>query len=124
MEKKAKINVLFVDDDHNVLDGLQRGLRTMREQWDMTFVSDPNEAVDILQKTQFDVIITDMQMPGMSGVELLAHAKYANEEIFRIILSGEMSSELGPLAKELAHVCIRKPCSPKQLIAEIERLYR
>ena len=114
--------ILFVDDEVNVLEGLRRGLRIKHKQWDMVFITDSQEAMKRLEKEDFQVIITDMLMPEVSGLELLAKARDLYPDSYRMILSGEMSMELGPQAQEVAHVCIRKPCSPKQLIAEVERL--
>ena len=59
--------ILFVDDETNLLDGLQRMLRSMRKEWQMAFVPGAREALEILGNDSFDVIVTDMRMPGMDG---------------------------------------------------------
>ena len=63
--------ILFVDDDDNLIRGLQRSLHPLRNEWDMYFSLSGQEALGILEKTQMDVIVTDMRMSGMSGAELL-----------------------------------------------------
>ena len=70
-----KKRVLFVDDEPKILDGLRRMLRVMRDQWDMAFVQSGPEALEILGKHRFDVIISDMRMPGMDGAELLLEVR-------------------------------------------------
>jgi len=122
MSEKPKIKVLFVDDETNVLDGLQRGLRSMREEWEMTFIDDPRKAIQRLEEEPFDIVVTDMQMPEVSGLDVLIRVREINDKTCRLILSGEMPAHLSPSAQEVAHVCIRKPCSPKQLIKEINRI--
>jgi CheY-like chemotaxis protein len=60
-----KKKILFVDDDRNVLDGLQRMLPSMRSEWEMGFAVSRRDALEILQGKAFDVIVTDMLMPVM-----------------------------------------------------------
>ena len=59
--------ILFVDDDPNILDGLRRMLRSMRKEWDMAFAQSGQEALDLMAEKPFDVIVSDMRMPGMDG---------------------------------------------------------
>lgn len=67
--------ILFVDDESMVLDGLRRMLRGMRNEWEMEFVASGHDAMEVLAGRQFDVIITDMRMPGMDGCQLLNQVK-------------------------------------------------
>ncbi|MEK7722895.1 MAG: response regulator, partial [Acidobacteriota bacterium] len=57
------INILFVDDEPNILDGLQRMLRPMRHEWQMFFANSGREALHLLDETSIDVVISDMKMP-------------------------------------------------------------
>ena len=63
--------ILFVDDEPKLLQGLQRMLRSMRHEWDMAFASGGREALEMLEQTPYDVVVTDMRMPGMDGVQLM-----------------------------------------------------
>ena len=65
--------ILFVDDQQNVLDGIRRMLRPMRREWDMAFAGGGREALDVMMERTFDIVVSDLQMPGMSGVELLSN---------------------------------------------------
>src|SRR5438477_1546624 len=63
--------ILFVDDEERVLEGLRRMLRPMRDEWDMTFATSGAEALEVLARSHPDVIVSDMRMPGMDGAQLL-----------------------------------------------------
>ncbi|MCW8921054.1 MAG: response regulator, partial [Sedimenticola sp.] len=66
-----KNRILFVDDEQHLLDGLKRSLRGQRNVWDMFFVPSGEEALRMVEAEPFDVVVSDMRMPGMSGAELL-----------------------------------------------------
>ena len=74
MSEIAKKRILFVDDEPMVLMGLQRTLRKMRAVWDMTFTSSSKEALDILDQQQMDVIISDLKMPEIDGMQQIGRA--------------------------------------------------
>jgi YesN/AraC family two-component response regulator len=83
-----KKRILFVDDEVNMLQGLRRMLNTMRHEWDMVFVESGQEALALLAQTPCDVIVSDMRMPGMDGVQLLTQVMERFPLTVRIILSG------------------------------------
>ena len=85
-KKVEKRTVLFVDDDEVVLQSLQRGL--MDESYNKLFVKSCNEALEILQQVEVHVIVTDMRMPVMTGLELLRTIKKDYPNIVGMILSG------------------------------------
>ena len=83
MKKRA---VLFVDDDVIVLQSLERGL--LDESYNKLFAKSSKEALEILQREEVHVIVTDMCMPEMNGLELLRTARKEHPEIIGIVLSG------------------------------------
>jgi len=85
-KKVEKRTVLFVDDDEIVLQSLQRGL--LDESYNKLFVKSCNEALEILQQVEVHVIVTDMRMPEMTGLELLGTIKKDYPNIVGMILSG------------------------------------
>jgi HD-like signal output (HDOD) protein/CheY-like chemotaxis protein len=102
--------ILFVDDEPKVLQGLQRSLRSMRSEWQMVFASSGPEALDTMGRAPFDVVITDMRMPGMDGAQLLEQVKKRFPQTVRIVLSGQSDREtilrsIGP-----THQYLAKPC--------------
>jgi HD-like signal output (HDOD) protein len=112
---------LFVDDERRILDGLQRMLRSARKEWDMSFVISGDEALAALEANPFDVIVTDMRMPGMDGAQLLEHVKQRFPSVIRIVLSGYFEKDAALRAVPVAHQFVAKPCDPVKLREAIER---
>ncbi|MHA2314847.1 MAG: response regulator [Candidatus Hermodarchaeia archaeon] len=83
MEKRT---VLFVDDEEKVLSCLEGGL--VDEPYKTLFASSGKEALEILKQNEVQVIVTDMRMPGMGGLELLRIVKENYPHIIRMVLSG------------------------------------
>lgn len=81
-----KVIVLFVDDEMKILDSLKRGL--MDQDFRSKFAIDAKHALDILKKEEIGVIVTDMRMPGMNGIELLKIVKEQYPDTVRVVLSG------------------------------------
>jgi HD-like signal output (HDOD) protein len=113
--------ILFVDDEMKILEGLQRMLRPERHRWDMAFAPGGAAALSMLEAAPFDVIISDMRMPGMDGAALLkiVRSKYPN--ILRIILSGYSEQAAAFNAVSVAHQFLVKPCDQDALRLAIER---
>src|SRR5262245_875610 len=95
--------VLFVDDDTNILKGLERQLRPMRGEWEMSFAAGPREAIALFDKTPFDVVVSDMRMPEMTGTELLERIRDSHPAVARIVLSGHSKLESAVRSAGIAH---------------------
>ncbi|MBI1748991.1 MAG: HDOD domain-containing protein [Acidobacteria bacterium] len=115
--------VLFVDDEAKVLEGLQRMLRSMRREWKMLFANGGQEALDILAKEHVNVIVTDMRMPGMDGQKLLMAVAEHYPEIIRIVLSGQSDQEMVLKCVGTAHQYLSKPCDPEILKDTVNRAF-
>jgi CheY-like chemotaxis protein/HD-like signal output (HDOD) protein len=117
----ARLNILFVDDERRILDGLRRQLHGRRDRWDMRFADSGAAALAMLAERPADVVVSDMRMPGMKGGELLRHVMDRWPQTARIILSGQ--TDQADLICDLApiHQYIQKPCPPDALTAAIER---
>jgi len=113
--------ILFVDDEQNVLDGLKRMLRSQRESWVMQFASSGREALEILESGEFDVIVTDMKMPGMDGASLLGEVCRLYPRVVRFFLSGQADMEAAMRSVSVSHQFLLKPCDPDELKAVVER---
>ena len=85
MRKKS---ILFVDDEPNILSGLRRMFRALRNEKDFHFVESGKAALDFMAQTPVDVIVSDMRMPGMEGIELLKIMVARHPEVVRFVLSG------------------------------------
>ena len=115
------IRIIFVDDEVNILDGLKRMLRPMREQWEMSFAPGADAALSMLAAAPFDVIVTDMRMPGMDGATLLEIVREKYPGLLRIVLSGYTELQASLRAVPVAHQFLLKPCDPEMLRAGIAR---
>src|ERR1041384_4112117 len=113
----SRKRILFVDDEPRVLEGLKRMLYSLRKQWQMVFVSNGRDALRLLAESEFDVLITDMRMPEMTGPELLAQVIKEFPPVGRIVLSGTTDSETNLSSVSLAHQYLTKPCDAKLLRA-------
>ena len=89
MEKR---NVLFVDDEVKILHALKRGL--VDEPYEMFFADSGREALEMLMHSEIHVIVTDMRMPEMDGLELLRKVKVEYPHVIRIVLSGYTDIEV------------------------------
>lgn len=119
-----KLTVLFVDDDPNVIQGLRRMLRGMREQWETLFAGSGEEALAVMKAQPVDVIVADMRMPGMDGATLLTKVRELYPQVVRIMLSGHSDQELVLRAAKSAHQFLAKPCDAETLRYTIERACR
>jgi len=113
--------VLFVDDESKVLDGLRRMLRAYRREWTMEFCEGPEKALAAMAEAPFDVVVSDMRMPGMDGAELLTRVRDLYPDTVRIVLSGQSEQERILRAVGPAHQYLSKPCDPESLRRTISR---
>ena len=123
MDEASKRRILFVDDEPMVLKGLQRTLRKMRNDWEMTFASSSKQALDILVAKPHDVIVSDLRMPDMDGAQLLAEVKSRHPEVVRIILSGQVEKETTFKSIQVAHQSLSKPCDADILKHTLNKLF-
>jgi HD-like signal output (HDOD) protein len=96
-------------------------LRPLRDEWEMRFVSGGPEALDLLAQEPFDVVVSDMRMPGMDGIQLLTEVMHRHPDIVRIMLSGQSSQEAALRAVGPIHQYLSKPCDPETLRATVMR---
>ncbi|PID57819.1 two-component system response regulator [candidate division KSB3 bacterium] len=85
MEKEEHV-ILIVDDEEGLREGLSRLLED--EGYAVECAENAEKALEIVRKTHIDLMLTDMRMPGMSGIELLKQVRKIQEKIGVIILTG------------------------------------
>jgi HD-like signal output (HDOD) protein len=100
---------------------LQRMLRPMRHEWNMTFAQGGEEAISVLEPGCYDIVVSDMRMPGMNGAQLLTEVMKRHPEVVRIILSGQSDEEAMLHSVGLAHQYLSKPCDADTLRATLAR---
>ena len=113
--------VLFVDDEEKVLASLERTLRD--EPYNTLFAGSGKEALEILQQQEVLVIVTDMCMPEMSGLELLRTVKENYPHIIRMVLSGHADTDtlLGAINQGEIYRFIPKPWKSNEELKTIIR---
>jgi putative nucleotidyltransferase with HDIG domain len=115
------IRILFVDDEPLILDGLQRSLRPFRKEWVAAYAAGGEEALAVLEREPFDVVVTDMRMPGMDGAMLLGEVTRRYPDILRMVLSGQSDLESVVKSAGATHQYLTKPCSIEVLRDAVNR---
>jgi response regulator RpfG family c-di-GMP phosphodiesterase len=116
--------ILFVDDEPNVLDAYQRSLR---KRFSIDTALSGDLALTLLsQKGPYAVIVADMQMPGMNGVEFLTQARQRSPDSVRLMLTGNADQKTAVEAVNKGHVYqfLNKPCPPEMLILALDNSIR
>ncbi len=115
------MRILFVDDEQLVLDAITRSLFHV-DGWEVECATSGAEALEILSEGErFDVIVSDMRMPGMDGAELLTRVLRDHPDTVRMVLSGHTEQEAAMRTIGVAHQFLAKPCGAGVLQRAIER---
>lgn len=117
----AKKKILFVDDEPNILAGLKRMLRSMRREYELYFAESAMEALDVMEGTEFDVVVSDMRMPGMDGAQLLTEIQDRHPYVIRIMLTGQADEKSVLSTVGVVHQFLAKPCNPEHLKGILQR---
>jgi HD-like signal output (HDOD) protein/ActR/RegA family two-component response regulator len=113
--------VLFVDDEPAILSGLRNVLHPHHRRWEMRFACGGAQALELLEAAPAEVVITDMRMPEMDGLELLRKVQQRWPLATRIVLSGYAHLATVAQASAVAHQYLLKPCDPEVLALTIGR---
>jgi HD-like signal output (HDOD) protein len=116
-------NIVFVDDERELLDGLRARLYKHRNDWSMQFVESGEEALKIFEQEPVDLIVSDVRMPGMDGGQLLAAVKQRWPKTMRIVVSGYSDPVQAARLTSLAHQYLAKPCEDRQVENVLERCF-
>ena len=87
----------------------------------MAFARGSEAALEALDQQEFDVVVSDMRMPGMDGADLLAHVRTLQPSSVRIVLSGYADLDVLMRATAVSHRFLGKPCDTSELIRVVER---
>jgi HD-like signal output (HDOD) protein/CheY-like chemotaxis protein len=117
--------LLLVDDDPRVLEGLDNLLFDRIGEWELVSAVGGGSAIARLASHErFEVLITDMRMPVVDGLEVLRYAAAHRPEVMRIVLSGQAELDKAMQALAIGHQYLAKPCDETTLVAAIERSLR
>lgn len=115
--------VLCVDDEPNVLDALERNLG---EHFDVvTAIGGEAGLVALGEHGPFDVVISDMRMPGMNGAVFLSHARRMAPDTVRLLLTGQSDANAARDAVNEGQIAryLEKPCPVEKLTTIIEECH-
>jgi CheY-like chemotaxis protein len=111
--------ILFVDDEPHLLEGIARGLR---KRFEIHTAGSGAEGLHVLQGSEpFAVVVSDMRMPEMNGVQFLSKTRELYPDTVRIILSGQsdMAATIAAVNEGNIFRFLSKPCSTQQLLAAV-----
>ena len=113
--------ILLVDDEPQVTNALERALH--REPYEILTATSGAAGLELLESHRVDVVISDEQMPGMSGSEFLSAVRKKFPHTIRMILSGQASLEAAVRAINEGEVYrfFLKPCNPTDLIFTVQQ---
>jgi len=115
--------VLFVDDEVNILKAIQRLLRN--EQMTVLTASRPQEALELLDRAEAQLVVSDQRMPEMSGVDLLSSVRERHPDMVRMMLTGytEMNIAVEAINKGEIYRLITKPWNDDELKATLRQAF-
>jgi putative nucleotidyltransferase with HDIG domain len=116
-----KTKILFVDNEPAVIQSLERSLRMMRQEWDMEFVSSGAGALALMEQTKYDVIVADLHMPRMDGLQLLSEVMDRYPEVVRFIRSDPADLEIVHKSAGATHQFVSKRSDVTTLKATVLR---
>jgi HD-like signal output (HDOD) protein/CheY-like chemotaxis protein len=96
-------------------------LHSERTNWEAHFAPGPHEALAMLEENEFDVVMSDMQMPGMDGADLLVQVRQRFPATVRIVLSGHSERASAVKAASVAHQFLNKPTDAQVLMVAVNR---
>ena len=120
----ARPRVLLVDDQVEVIHGLRRVLARLAPAFDFEPSGSGADALARLEQAPWAVVVSDLRMPEMSGLELLRQVARRAPTTARVLLSGTFDVDSATAALPIAHRFLGKPCDARTLAALCGELHR
>lgn len=108
-------SILFVDDDETLLNSLKRLLKPLEADWQMAFAQGASEALIMLALAPVDVVVADMCMPQMDGVEFLGLVKERYPSSVRVMMTGQPDYEIYHDSMAISQYFLWKPVQPSAM---------
>jgi CheY-like chemotaxis protein len=113
-------HLLIVDDDPVVLRALRRLLLGARPSWQIDTADSGEAALELIEHNTYDVVATDLHMPGVDGLTLLGRLKTEQPAVRRVIHSSHVESHRGERLQSLAHALLTKPSRPEEVLRVLD----
>ena len=121
--QNKRIRLLLVDDEKGFVDIISK--RMSKRNIDVTKAYSGTDALQALRKADFDVVVLDLKMEGMDGIEILKLFKKIVPDLAVIMLTGHGSEEAARDGINFgAFDYLTKPCDLEELVAKIKEAYR
>ena len=122
MNRNPLKRILVVDDEPMIVSLLSSILRS--KGWDVTEARSGTDGIDQLDRGRFDVILTDLVMPGDTGIDLLRASKEIHPDVEVILMSGYATADTAIEAmRNGAFHYIMKPLKPEEVVNLVEKAY-
>src|SRR6185436_20990219 len=120
VEESVKSRILIVDDEPSMREMLRIVLR--RDGYDVTVAANGTEALDVLKRERMDLLLSDIRMPDISGVEVLRVAKEANRDLVAFMMTAFASTDTAIEAMRLGAVdYLTKPFNMDELRIKVRQ---
>ncbi len=116
--------VLFVDGANKELRALRRGLRPLRDRWDMTFTTDVEQALGLVDEGGVDVVVCDDDLRATDGTTFLQTVRRHDPATLRVLLRRGSDAGTAMRAARVAHQVFSKPCDAETVHATVDRALR
>src|SRR3990172_582787 len=109
-----EVNILVIDDEAVIRDGCTKILK--KEGWNVDTVENGRDGIELIKNKFFDILLLDLMMPGINGMEVLQEIKSQSPSIYTIVITGYATIETAVEAMKIgAFDYIAKPFTPDQL---------
>ena len=124
MANSLRKSILLVDDEHVILQSLSRDLASADRNFDVTVAASGEDAIAMINAGRFDLVLTDLMMPGLDGFQVLKACKAKNTQTIAIILTGYADLDSAVDALRLgADDFLQKPCDSDELLYRISNCF-
>lgn len=119
----VKPRLLLVDDDKNALDGLVKIL--MHDGYPVVGVLSGYDALSLLSEKDFDIVITDMRLPGLGGISLIHEIKKRHNSVVIVVITAYSSAKTAVDVRKCgASEYLTKPINIEELESVLEKLWK
>ena len=120
--EKEKLKILLVDDEKEFVESLSERLELRNLEADIAY--DGEQALDALKKGKHDVMVLDLRMPGIDGIEVLRQAKKRNPDVQVVVLTGHGTEKDEERARKLgASAYMKKPVDIDHLVGTLNKVW-